>query len=75
MYTIYTKTTCLFCVEAKKLLSAKNATYKEKNIEIPENRTELLALFPEAKTVPQIYLGDKLIGGYDDLVKFFNQTI
>ena len=75
MYTIYTKTTCSFCVAAKELLSAKNATYEEKNIEIPENRAELLALFPEAKTVPQIYLDDKLIGGYASLVVFFNQTI
>ena len=75
MYTIYTKTTCSFCFAAKELLSAKNLTYKEKNIEILENRAELLALFPEAKTVPQIYLGDKRIGGYDSLVVFFNQTI
>jgi glutaredoxin 3 len=75
MYTIYTKTTCSFCVAAKELLNAKNATYQEKNIEIPENKAELLALCPQAKTVPQIYLDDRHIGGYASLVVFFNQTI
>jgi glutaredoxin 3 len=75
MYTIYTKTTCSFCVAAKELLNTKNATYQEKNIEIPENRAELLALLPEAKIVPQIYLNDNYIGGYTSLVVFLNQSI
>jgi len=75
MYTMYTKTTCSFCVAAKELLNSKNLSYLEKNIEVPENRSELLSRLPEVKTVPQIYLNDKYIGGYDSLVNFFNQTI
>jgi glutaredoxin 3 len=75
MYTIYTKTTCSFCVAAKELLKDKQLEYVEKNIEIPKYRAELLSMYPDVKTVPQIYLEEKLIGGYDSLVNFFNQTI
>lgn len=75
MYIIYSKTTCSFCVRAKELLSSKKLEYLEKNIEIPEYKAELLALYPTVKTVPQIYLENKHIGGYEDLVNFFDQTI
>ncbi len=75
MYTIYTKSTCSYCVKAKQLLSSKSLEFLEKNIETPELRLELLARYPQVKTVPQIYLGDVHIGGYDDLVKYFEQTI
>jgi len=75
MFTVYTKSTCSYCVKAKQLLSSKSIEFLEKNIETQELRLELLARYPEVKTVPQIYLGDVRIGGYDDLVKYFEQTI
>jgi glutaredoxin len=75
MYIIYSKTNCSFCVAAKELLSSKNLEYIEKNIELPEYRAELLSMYPDVKTVPQIYLEGALIGGYASLVVFFNQTI
>lgn len=75
MYIIYTKTTCSFCIKAKELLKDKQLEYVEKNIELPEYRAELLSIYPNVKTVPQIYLEGKLIGGYDSLVNFFNQNI
>jgi len=75
MYTIYTKTTCSYCVKAKELLNSKNLEYIEKNIENLEYRTELLNIYPSVKTVPQIYLDDSLIGGYDSLLEHFKQTI
>lgn len=75
MYIIYTKTNCSYCVKAKQLLTDKNIEYVEKNIEILDYRSDLLAKYPEVKTVPQIFLDNKRIGGYSDLVKFFNQTI
>ena len=75
MFIVYTKSACSYCVKAKQLLSSKSIEFLEKNIETPELRLELLARYPEVKTVPQIYLGDVRIGGYDDLVKYFEQTI
>ena len=75
MYTIYTKNNCSYCVKAKKLLTANNLKYLEKNIEAIEYRSELLSKYPEAKTVPQIFLDNICIGGYENLYLLLNQTI
>jgi glutaredoxin 3 len=75
MYTIYTKTNCSYCVKAKELLSSKGLQYLEKNIEDPDLKAELFARYPEVKTVPQIYLYSAHLGGYDDLVRYFEQTL
>ena len=75
MYTIYSKNKCPYCIYAKQLLIDKKLVYTEKNIENTKHKSELLTKYPEAKTVPQVFLDDKHIGGYDDLVEFFNQTI
>ena len=75
MYTIYTKNNCSYCVKAKELLTANNLKYLEKNIEAIEYRSELLSKYPEAKTVPQIFLDNICIGGYENLYLLLNQTI
>lgn len=75
MYTIYTKNNCSYCVKAKQLFKSKNIEYVEKNIEILDYRLELLNKYPEAKTVPQIFVNNSRVGGYDELVNFFNQTL
>lgn len=75
MYTLYTKTNCSYCVKAKQLLAGKQLEYLEKNIELEEYKIELLTLYPLAKTVPQIFLNGVHIGGHDELVEFFKQTI
>lgn len=75
MYIIYTKDNCSYCVKAKELLTANNLKYIEKNIEAIEYRSELLSKYPEAKTVPQIFLDNKRIGGYENLYILFNHTI
>ena len=66
MFTIYSKTNCSYCVAAKALLTAKNQKFIEFNIE--DNQTYKNILFervPDARTVPQIFLGDQYIGGYN----------
>ena len=75
MYTIYTKNNCSYCVKAKELLTGNNLKYLEKNIEAIEYRSELLSKYPEAKTVPQIFLDNICIGGYENLYLLLNQTI
>lgn len=70
---IYSKTNCPFCVKAKQLLKEKNIDYREKNIKDPEVRQELLVIYPEAKTVPQIFIDSQHIGGYQELVKYLEK--
>jgi len=65
--TIYTWSTCPFCVKAKRLLDAKGIGYTE--IEISGQRDKLQELKAKTKsgTVPQIFIDEKFIGGCDDL--------
>ncbi len=65
---IYTKFTCPFCVRAKRLLSNKGAEFNEFDISMGgPKREEMIARAPEARTVPQIFIGDTHVGGSDEL--------
>lgn len=65
---IYTKFACPFCVRAKQLLDKKGATYNEYDITMGgEKRDEMIARAPQARTVPQIFIGETYVGGSDDL--------
>lgn len=65
--TIYTKTHCPYCALAKRLLEAKGQTWTEINIEDqPEKKTEMMERSGR-KTVPQIWIGERHVGGFDDL--------
>lgn len=71
--TIYTKDGCPYCVRAKKLLDSKGLIYQEVNVgNDPEKRASLSEKSNGSKTVPQIFIGDKHIGGCDDLIDFNN---
>ena len=65
---IYTKPNCPFCVKAKQWMQDKNVQYKEINVSEEEKFINMQKKIPGAKTVPQIFVNDKLIGGYDDLI-------
>jgi len=66
---------CHFCEMAKTLLTQKGIEYEERNIAKDWNIEQLLEAVPGARTVPQIFLDDKYIGSYDNLVKHLNQDI
>lgn len=65
---IYSKFACPFCVRAKQLLKHKGAEYNEFDITMGgAKREEMLARAPNARTVPQIFIGDTHVGGSDEL--------
>tara|TARA_A100001015_G_scaffold319584_1_gene442903 strand:+ start:44 stop:292 length:249 start_codon:yes stop_codon:yes gene_type:complete len=64
---IYTTTICPFCVRAKMLLDRKKIPYEEINAEDEKIRNQMIKKAGGAKTVPQIFIGSKHIGGSDDL--------
>ena len=72
---IYTRDLCDWCDRAKKEIKARNWNYTEYNISDPTLREELKVKAPDAKTVPQIWVGKDHIGGYDDLMKYFEETL
>lgn len=71
--TIYTKDNCSFCEKAKTLMTSNGFKYRERNI-IDENILyELLSILPEVKTVPQIYIDEKHIGGFSELQEYIKE--
>jgi glutaredoxin 3 len=65
---IYTKTYCPYCVMAKNLLQSKGLSFTE--IQVDHNQEELEKMLNRSggrKTVPQIFINDVHVGGYDDL--------
>jgi glutaredoxin 3 len=66
--TVYSTTVCPYCVRAKMLLDKKGAAYQEINLtKNPEHRDEMLKKTGGKRTVPQIFIGEKHVGGCDDL--------
>jgi glutaredoxin 3 len=70
---VWSKYNCPFCDQAKALLKQKGITYEEKKIGDGYTKEDLLESVPNARTVPQIFLNDNLIGGFTELKKFFEQ--
>jgi len=66
--TIYTKGWCPYCTAAKRLLDEKGVAFTEIDIEkTPEARTEMIQKTNGRTTVPQIFIGERHVGGCDDL--------
>ena len=73
---IYTTSWCGPCKMAKKLLTEKGFSYKEIDIEEHNISREEMASMAKGPTVPQIVVNDLAIGGFVDLVQYFeNQNI
>ena len=64
---IYSKEVCPYCVRAKMLLQNKNATFTEIKITNDALREEMMEKSGGRMTVPQIFIDEKHVGGYDDL--------
>lgn len=69
---VWSKDQCPYCDQAKSLLKIKGITYEERNISRDWSREQLLEAVPTARTVPQIFINDQLIGGFTELKKYFN---
>ncbi|WP_394753867.1 glutaredoxin 3 [Crenothrix sp.] len=63
---IYTTKICPYCVMAKRLLDKKGVKYTEINVDNSGLREEMMAK-TQRRTVPQIYIGDLHVGGFDEL--------
>lgn len=65
---LYSKDYCPYCTAAKNLLTQKGAGYKEIDLsQNPEERDNMIKKAGGRTTVPQIFIGDTHVGGFDDM--------
>ena len=71
---VWSKYNCPYCEQAKGLLKMKGIPFEEKKIGDGYTKEELLEAVPTARTVPQIFLDDQLIGGFTELKQHFEKV-
>ena len=71
---IYTSASCYYCVRAKQLLQEKGLAYTEIRVDLNEKECEEMITRSGRRTVPQIFIDGKHIGGCDDLYAYFKTT-
>jgi len=69
---VYSKNNCVYCVKAKSLLKNLGLSYTEKKMEDFKSTEAMLEdIGKQVRTMPQIKIDGKLIGGFNQLVEFF----
>lgn len=65
--TLYATKTCPYCVRARRLLDRKGVAYQEIAVDLDPRQMAEMVERSRRHTVPQIFIGDRHIGGYDDM--------
>lgn len=64
---MYTTRFCPFCIRARELLSTKGVAYEEIAVDGDQGKRQEMMARSGRRTVPQIWIGDRHVGGFDDL--------
>jgi glutaredoxin 3 len=65
--TIYTTNFCAYCVAAKNLLKSRGASWREVRVDLDAAGREEMRSRANRTSVPQIFIGDVYVGGFDEL--------
>lgn len=72
--TIYSKNNCIYCNKAKALVKNLGLEYEEKKLEEFDSPQAMLEdIGKNVRQMPQIKIDGELIGGYNQLVEYFNE--
>lgn len=71
---VWSKYHCPYCDQAKALLNAKGIQFEERKIGDGFTKEDLLEAVPGARTVPQIFLDGKLVGGFTELKQHLTES-
>lgn len=66
---IYATAWCPYCIRARRLLDSKGINYTEIRIDLEPEQRAIMIEKSRRRTVPQIFIDDQPIGGYDDLAR------
>jgi glutaredoxin 3 len=64
---MYTTNICPYCIRAKMLLNAKGVSFEEINVSGDHETRDWLVKVTGRRTVPQIFINDEAIGGFDEM--------
>ena len=65
--TLYSKSGCPLCDQAKNLLKSKSIAYEEVNLDDPVRKQNFMNAYPHVRQMPQIWVGDQHVGGFAGL--------
>ncbi len=71
---VWSKYHCPYCDQAKALLTQRGIAFEERKIGDGYSKEDLLEAVPTARTVPQIFLNEQLIGGFTELKKYLEEN-
>ncbi len=66
--TVYTSAICAYCVAAKNFLKSRGLSWNEVRIDTDPAQREKMMSLTRRSTVPQIFIGQTHVGGYDDMM-------
>jgi glutaredoxin 3 len=64
---VYTTAWCPYCIRAKRLLKSKGWDFEEIAVDGDDEKRRWLVEVTGRRTVPQVFIGDESVGGYDDI--------
>ncbi len=72
---VWSKDQCSYCDQAKALLKSRNIEFEERNIMRGTwTREQLLEAVPTARTLPQIFIEEEYVGGFNELRKKLTES-
>jgi glutaredoxin 3 len=72
---VWSKEQCPYCDQAKALLKSKGIEFEEKKIVSGYTKADLVDAVPTARTIPQIFIDEQLVGGFTDLQKYMQEAV
>lgn len=66
---VYATAWCPYCIGARRLLDSKGVDYTEIRVDLKPEQRAIMTNKSHRRTVPQIFIDDRPIGGYDDLAR------
>lgn len=72
---VWSKYQCPYCDQAKALLNSKGIQFEERKIGDGWTKEDLLEAVPTARSVPQIFLDEELVGGFTELKQKLTESV
>jgi glutaredoxin 3 len=70
---IYSTAICPYCIHAKELLNSEHIPFEEIRVDLDSEKRVFMEKISGRRTVPQIFIGERHVGGFDDLKALYER--